>query len=96
MEDNTLLEVSSEFTLIPNPNKGEFIIKGTFATGKDEGTSIEVVNMLGQVVYRAKTIAIDGNLNERIQLNSNLANGMYLINLHSDTETKVFHFVVSK
>jgi hypothetical protein len=90
-----LPEGYSEFTLVPNPNKGEFTVKGTFASGKDEEASIEVVNMLGQVVYRAKTIATGGNLNEHIQLNDNLANGMYLLNLHSENETKVFHFVVS-
>jgi uncharacterized protein YjdB len=95
-EDNIITETGSGFTLIPNPNKGEFTIKGTFASGRDEEASIEVVNMLGQSVYRAKTIATGGNLNERIQLNSNLANGMYLLNLHSDNEIKVFHFVVSK
>jgi hypothetical protein len=95
VEENPLPAASTEITLIPNPNKGDFTIKGMFASGKDEEASIEVVNMLGQVVYRAKTIATGGNLNEHIQLNSNLANGMYLLNLHSDNETKVFHFVMS-
>jgi hypothetical protein len=96
VEENTLPEVSSEFTLIPNPNKGEFAIKGSFAAGKDVEATIEVVNMLGQVVYHAKAMAINGNLNELIQINSGLANGMYLLNLRSDNETKVFHFVVKQ
>ncbi len=87
---------SSEFTLIPNPNSGEFTIKGTFASGKDEEATIEVVNMLGQVVYRAKATAVGGLLNEQVKINGTLANGMYLLNLHSGTESKVSHFVISK
>ncbi len=85
-----------EFTLIPNPNKGEFTLKGTFASSKDEDATIEVVNMLGQVVYSAKATAVSGVLSEKVQIDGNLANGMYLLNLHSTNETKVFHFVLSK
>jgi hypothetical protein len=95
-DENILTETISEFRLIPNPNKGAFIIKGMFATEKDVEATIEVVDMLGQIVYKAKTMAINGNLNEQIQLNSNLANGMYLLNLRSDSETKVFHFVLER
>jgi uncharacterized protein YjdB len=88
--------VGSEFILIPNPNKGDFSLKGTFASGVDEATNIEVVDMLGQVVYRSNEVALAGRLNIAIQLDKSLANGMYLLNVRSETESKVFHFVVSK
>ena len=52
--------------------------------------------MLGQVVYRAKATALNGVLNEKVQINGTIANGMYLLNLHAKEESKVFHFVLSK
>lgn len=93
---DVIVDESAEFTLIPNPNIGEFTIKGNFASGEDVEATIEIVNMVGRVVHSAKTIATAGKLNERIQLNETLANGMYLLNLHSTNENKVFHFVLSK
>jgi hypothetical protein len=86
----------SNITLVPNPNKGIFTLKGSLGTASDEEVSVEAVNMLGQVVYSAKMIARNGELNERIQLTSSLANGMYILNVRSGTENKTFHFVIEQ
>jgi len=86
----------SDIKLMPNPNKGTFTIKGTLGTAADEEVSIEVTDMLGQVVYQDKIIAPGGSINKQIQLNSSLANGMYLLNLRSGAQENVFHFVVEQ
>ena len=39
---------------------------------------------------------VGGNINQQVQLGNNLANGMYLLNLRSATETSVFHFVIEQ
>ncbi len=83
-------------TILPNPNKGEFTIKGQLSSVSDEEVTIELANMLGQVVHRGNVIAKGGALNEQIMLGSNLANGMYLLTLRSGTATGVFHVVVEK
>lgn len=93
-DDNSIVTVPAEFTLIPNPNTGEFTVKGTFASMSDEQVSIEIVNMLGQVVYRNNITALNGDLNERIQLGTNMASGSYILNLRTENERKVFHFVI--
>ncbi len=93
-DDNSIVTVPAEFTLIPNPNTGEFTVKGTFASMTDEQVSIEIVNMLGQVVYRNNITALNGDMNERIQLGNNMASGSYILNLRSENERKVFHFVI--
>ena len=88
--------LNGNIALMPNPNKGDFILKGNLSSVNDEELVIEVSDLLGQIVFRGKAIAYQGAVNERIQLNSNLANGMYLLTLFSSTETRVFHFVVEQ
>jgi hypothetical protein len=84
----------NDIMLVPNPNKGMFTIKGT--TAADGQLSIEVVNMLGQVVYHSMVTPDNGRIEEQIQLGSNIANGMYLLNLRSGSQNTTFHFVVEK
>jgi hypothetical protein len=81
--------------LIPNPNNGQFTLKGDLGAGVEE-INVEVVNMLGQVIYSGTAKTQNGELNEHIQLSGSLANGMYLLNLSSGTDRKVFHFVVEQ
>jgi hypothetical protein len=87
---------SSDIKLLPNPNKGEFIVRGTLGTTDDQELTAEVTNMLGQVVYKEKITVRNGNINERILLSNTLANGMYMLSLHSSNENKVFHFVLEQ
>jgi hypothetical protein len=85
--------------LVPNPNKGEFTIKGTLSTSgsvADEEVSLEVTDMLGQVVYSNKIMAVKGRVNEHISLGDALANGMYILSLHTASDSRVFHFVVEQ
>jgi hypothetical protein len=58
--------------------------------------SIEITDMLGQVVYRKTVMAKSGVMNEQVSLSKELANGMYILNLHSDSDNRVFHIVVEK
>ena len=88
---------ASAFSLIPNPYSGTFTLKGRYsASAKEEEVSIEVVNTLGQSVYRSTIKAEQGRINEQVTLPGTLANGMYLLNLHTPNEQAVFHFVISK
>jgi len=86
----------SNITLVPNPNKGTFTIKGSLGSVSDEDVTVEVVNMIGQVIYNQSAKAHSGVINETIQLNSSLANGMYLLNLRSENGNEVFHFVIEQ
>ena len=99
-DDNEALtgggDMPTSIVLIPNPNKGAFTIKGNLATMQNEDVQIDIVDMLGHVVHRATYTAIDGKLNERIELNTNLANGMYLLNLKSGKGNAVIHFVIEQ
>ena len=85
---------SDDIKLVPHPNKGTFLVKGTIGTGDEEITA-EVTDMLGQVVYKQQIATVNGMINEQVQL-GNIANGMYLLNLHTTDGTKVFHIVVEQ
>ena len=90
--DPTLFEIS----MVPNPGTGAFVVRGMTGTGKDEPVMLEITNMLGQVVYTNRTIARGGIINEPVLLGSDLANGMYLLNVHCSNEHRVLHFVIAK
>ncbi len=87
---------ASNVQVLPNPNKGAFTIKGTMSGMTEEEVSIEVTNMLGQVIYRQNAMTRNGKLDENVTLGNNIASGMYLLNLRSGSDTKVFHIVVEQ
>ncbi len=88
----------SDIRLVPNPNKGSFIIKGSLTDPACSNceVSLEITDMLGQVIYRNTVIARNGRINEQVVLAGTLANGMYLLNLRSANENRVFHFVTEQ
>ena len=86
----------ASINLIPNPNKGTFIVKGAVGSASDQEVALEVTDVLGQVIYKGKTTAFGGKLNETIILSSSLANGMYMLNVTSGTENKTIHFVIEQ
>ncbi len=83
-------------SVIPNPSKGTFNVKGSLGSENDGEVILEVTDVLGQVIYQSKVTAHNGMLNEQVQLNSGLANGMYVLNVRSGNENKVFHIVVER
>jgi hypothetical protein len=87
---------NTNIAVLPNPNKGEFTVKGSVAGTADEEVTLEVINMLGQVVYTNKTTAHNRSINEHVQLGNNMASGMYLLNIRSGNENSVFHIVLEK
>ena len=89
------INAAADIRLVPNPNNGTFTIKGTWGT-VDEDITVEVTNMIGQVVFSGKVHAQNGKVNEQVQLNGSLANGMYMFNMRTATDTKVFHFVMEQ
>ena len=85
----------SNVRLIPNPNKGQFVIKGSLAV-KNEDVTVEITDMLGQVVYKNTTRANGGDMDEAVSLKGDMPNGMYLLNLRSGNENVVLHFVIGQ
>ncbi len=88
--------VTGNIRLIPNPNNGTFVLSGTLGTATDQELSLEVTDVLGQVIYKGKATARNGAISEKVHLNNTVANGMYMLNLQSATVHATFHFVVKQ
>ncbi len=84
-----------DISVVPNPNKGDFIIKGSVGAN-NEDVSLELTDVLGQVVYTNKVTAPGGKLNEHVVLGSKLANGMYILSVRTAAESRVFHMVIEQ
>ena len=93
-EQQNVLTTSESIHIVPNPNKGTFAVTGSLATISDEEVTIEIVNMLGQIIYSGSTVATHGNINYPIKMNQ-FTNGMYLLNLRHTGETMTYHFMVA-
>lgn len=85
-----------DVALLPNPNKGAFTIKGYTGALAGDAVTLEVTNMMGQVVHTQSVAPVNGRINEQVQLNTALANGMYILNMRSAAGSKAFHFVVER
>ncbi len=89
-------EVNGHFMLLPNPNTGNFILKGSLHSAGNTKVDIQVTDMLGKVVGNLTAIAADGVINVPIQLTQYLANGMYSLSITYGNNHQVIHFVVRK
>jgi hypothetical protein len=85
------LNTMNELTLFPNPNNGDFIIKG--AVGFKGQVAVEIKNILGQTVYQNMLLSEHGKINSRIILNEALPCGLYSISLRSESSVKVVKFI---
>ena len=69
-----------EVRIVPNPNKGVFTINDTFISVANEAT-VEIADVLGQMVYRRVIPLQKGKLNAQIDMDEQLVNGVYLIRI---------------
>ncbi len=65
-----------EFTIFPNPNKGDFNVRMKFISGRN--VQFKLINMLGQVVYLSATYQIVGLQTKGISVQK-IASGIYLL-----------------
>jgi hypothetical protein len=82
--------------VMPNPNNGTFVVKGSLGTINNEPVELSITNMLGQVIYTNTVKAQHGSIEEHVTLDNTLSNGMYLLNLRAGERSKVFHVTISR
>lgn len=77
--------------LYPNPNKGTFTIVGN--TPNDEEVTIDILNALGQIVYKTSANIIDQKLHYTANIRE-LATGVYIARIHNDFFSHTIRFTV--
>jgi len=86
---------TSSLALFPNPSNGSIVLSGTLNTVSNSDLNIEVVDMLGRVVYSGKALLQNGVVHEQLEL-GNIPSGAYLLHVNSEAVNQVFRFVISK
>ena len=89
----------TDITIVPNPNRGTFVIKGSLQFNNKIGETdvqIEVTDMLGRTIHTQKATTTNGVLRSEITLDNAIANGVYLLHLRTDDTRRVFHITVER
>lgn len=77
--------------IYPNPNKGEFVLKGKW--NNNVQLDITVTDLAGRIVHSEKISSAMGIINEAVSI-ANLSKGVYLFYARDGMETKVIKLVV--
>jgi hypothetical protein len=64
--------------IYPNPNKGVFTLEVNMPGAMQDAT-VELVNVIGQVVYHHAVASVNGYINEHIELDSAVPTGIYFL-----------------
>jgi len=86
---------SADVKIVPNPNKGSFVVKGMVYT-EDKFAELTLTNVLGQVVHTQKAAVTNGAINEPIELEQALPNGTYLLNVRTQEGASIYHVVIEQ
>ena len=95
-DDIKTITSGSAIAIRPNPNAGQFNLVGFTGSVNDQEIAVEVTDMIGQVVYKDNLSVKNGRINQQLTLASTLANGMYILNLHTTSGDKIIHFVIER
>jgi hypothetical protein len=82
-------------TLTPNPNKGTFTIKGQLGGSAFTGSAqIAIKNAVGQTLYTGTSPVANGIINQTLQLDANIARGIYMAIIKANGAMSNIKFVV--
>ncbi len=91
-----ITDIFDYLNVYPNPNSGTFTIKGDYNFSTNADVEIKVVNALGQNVYSANDKIRGGKLDHKINLNTDVAPGVYIININADGNKDFRRFTITK
>jgi|GEM_PF-6212963 len=83
----------NKLSLYPNPNQGTFTLNAEFTNKVNAPVTLEVINVLGQSVYKAIADGNTGQLNINVHLND-LAPGIYMLRLSAQDQSSTTRFII--
>ena len=89
------ISVEGTLTMYPNPNRGDQLFISLTEVAADVRTaSVDIFDMTGKRVA-ARTIAVqDGFINRSVELNGDLAGGLYMVNITAGDKTYTERLVI--
>ncbi len=86
------LNAFSDVNLYPNPTNGTFSVKGFLNGINNKEISLEMMNSLGQIIYSTSATVNNSVLDQKVSVN--VADGIYMLRIKSDEQSKSFRVVV--
>ncbi|MDO9188147.1 MAG: T9SS type A sorting domain-containing protein [Bacteroidia bacterium] len=83
-----------EINVFPNPSNGKFLVELKIENSEEKKFEIEVINNLGQNVYRKNSNFTNGV--EEIELNGDIAPGLYILNVKGANSVSTKRIVLNK
>jgi len=93
---NPAIDVDAGLKLYPNPNNGQFILDLDLGSSINAGVDVQIMNMLGQVVYSDRTAVMDGKLHEEITLDKTTTAGTYFVRVTSGEQVFTGQIIYQK
>ncbi len=90
-----VLPAAAKISVLPNPNKGVFTVKGSLGVNEDTDYQMEVFDILGRVVYTLNARAYAGQIEKIVELGA-AAKGNYMLRIYSGGEYQVYRIVVDQ
>lgn len=83
------------FTVSPNPNKGNFTVKGTMPNaGAQTEITLKITNAVGQTVYTQSYVQSGRDVQLPVHMDGSLPVGLYILNITAGSETKGIRFTI--
>ena len=73
-----------QLSLIPNPGKGIFALEGHMQSDHSDDIWIDVLDMVGKVVYHDKITLTHEKIDKQVRLPATIPDGVYIIKVHTD------------
>jgi len=89
---NDVVAAFSNMELFPNPNNGNFVIKGDYNNGNGHTVTLEVLNPIGQVIYTDHAVVQNNSIEKA--MNVSFPDGVYLLHISDAGQGKTLRFTV--
>ncbi len=92
---NLATGATGELTMYPNPNRGDQLFVSLSQVEEGVNTvNVDIFDMAGKRVMARTIAAQDGSLKTNIELNGDLAGGMYMVNITAGDKTYTERLVI--
>lgn len=94
---NDQLSSGLSLSILPNPNDGEFQVRGRLTRTVAGNAILTVVNALGQQVYRAQVLTNSGGLfTHGLRLPDSVPGGVYMLTVQSESGRQSARIVINR
>lgn len=96
LEEETTASVNPTMNIYPNPSSGNIHIHVDFTHGENESATLEIRNLLGELMYTENNMTGDQGYNADLLLGSGLTNGIYLASVKCGDQFVMKTFIIER